>query len=318
MAGRNLVGELEDFDDGFFAYLMFDFYRSHSALANEEVMLISDDRGPKTLYQVLVRLPKDLIQGVAQLAELKMQHLTSRIAYDWITEEELAHDRHQTTVFFDAYSGSGPSSFERLHGPELQAYLRRFIRFKSATDPRIYKNLEPVPSPLTRKQASRLAADMIAVSKFYGIPLSLLIGIGAMENNFMNVAGDLTNSVWKRHAQQGDIVLQRKRGIVLVKNDSSGVWQITRQSLRYAHRLYLRDKRDYSQLPARLVPPKKLDMNALDQDVLTTYAGLLLRDLLDRSTTMLRSPQEHITADHKTRMRNMRRVSKWLPTMHGA
>src|SRR5581483_370777 len=153
---------------------------------------------------------------------------------------------------------------------------------KSITDPRIRRDLEPIPSPLTRKEASRLAADMIAVSRFYDIPLDLLIGIGAMENNFMSVPGDSTNTVWKRRAQPGDIVLKRRHGRVLVRNNSSGVWQITRESLRYAHRLYLADKRDYNQLPSRLRPPKTLDIDKVSQDVLTTYAGLLLRDLLDR------------------------------------
>jgi hypothetical protein len=60
------------------------------------------------------------------------------------------------------------------------------------------------------------------------------------------------------------------------------VWQITRETLRYAHELYHKDKRDYSQLPARLRPPEKLEFDLSDSHVLTTYAGLLLRDLLDR------------------------------------
>lgn len=61
-----------------------------------------------------------------------------------------------------------------------------------------------------------------------------------------------------------------------------GVWQITHESLRYAHKLFSHDKRDYTQLPERLRPPANLDFNSIDADVLTTYAGLLLRDLLDR------------------------------------
>ena len=120
------------------------------------------------------------------------------------------------------------------------------------------------------------------MAQFYSLPLDLLIGIGAMENNFMDVPGDTENTTWKRRAEPGDVVLKRRRGRVLVKNDSSGIWQITRESLRYAHHLYLSDKRDYSQLPERLRPPEHLDMGNVSQDALTTYAGLLLRDLLDR------------------------------------
>jgi hypothetical protein len=88
--------------------------------------------------------------------------------------------------------------------------------------------------------------------------------------------------VCKRKAQPGDIVVKRKHGRVLVLNYSIGVWQITRETLRYAHQLYLADARDYPQLPERLRPPQELDLDKIDSHVLTTYAGLLLRDLLDR------------------------------------
>ena len=61
-----------------------------------------------------------------------------------------------------------------------------------------------------------------------------------------------------------------------------GVWQITRESLRYATQLYLRDQRDYEKLPARRRPPAHLDLNNVDTDTLTTYSALLLRNLVDR------------------------------------
>lgn len=160
---------------------------------------------------------------------------------------------------------------------------------ESVTDPRIHQNLNPVTTALTPKEASRLAADMIAVSKFYDVSLSLLIGIGAMENNFMNVPGDLKNTAWKHHAEPGDIVLKRRGGRVLVKDSSSGVWQITRESLRCAHRLFLWDKRDYSQLPARLRPPKELNVNDVNPlDLRNGISALLChfhRILLGKAAT---------------------------------
>jgi hypothetical protein len=51
-------------------------------------------------------------------------------------------------------------------------------------------------------------------------------------------------------------------------------------TLRYVHNLYLRDQRNYSQLPERLRPPKVFELDLTDSHVLTTYAGLLLRDLV--------------------------------------
>src|SRR5207248_3133376 len=119
------------------------------------------------------------------------------------------------------------------------------------------------------------------VAHFYDLPLDYFMGGGAMENDYMDVNGDLTHAVWKKRAQRGDIVLRRTRKRVMVSDYAMGTWQITRETLRAAHQLYLHDKRDYSQLPARLRPPRELDLNNVSDAVLTTYAGLLLRDLLD-------------------------------------
>jgi hypothetical protein len=41
------------------------------------------------------------------------------------------------------------------------------------------------------------------------------------------------------------------------------------------------DASDYSKLPMELRPMERLDMNFLSSHVLTTYAALLLRDLID-------------------------------------
>jgi hypothetical protein len=279
---RVLVGELAQFDDGLFAFLMFDYLRSQPLLGNRQVMLTSQEEQGQPVYRILVTLPDDLIAGVAFLAELKAARLTDRLRFNWISHLILAFDVEETSLFEEAYNGPAAERLSTYHATQLQAYLRRFIRFKSETDPRISKLLEPIPSPLTQKDASRLAADIIAVARFYDIPIDLLLGIGAMENNYLNVSGDLKNTIWKRRLEPGDILIRRRHGRVLVRNDSVGVWQITRESLRYAHKLYLQDKRNYALLPERLRPPKKLDLNHVDADVLTTYAGLLLRDLLDR------------------------------------
>jgi hypothetical protein len=113
------------------------------------------------------------------------------------------------------------------------------------------------------------------------MPLDYFLGVGAMENDYMDVDGDLTHAVWKKRAQRGDVVLRRSRKRVMVSDYAIGTWQITRETLRAAHELYLHDKRDYSKLPARLRPPRELNLNLVSDSVLTTYAGLLLRNLLD-------------------------------------
>jgi hypothetical protein len=156
------------------------------------------------------------------------------------------------------------------------------VHFKSRTDSRVRKGLDPVPKALAPEAAERLASDILTVAGFYDIPIDFFVGIGAMENNYMDVKGDIGNTIWKRRAEKGDVVLRRRRGRVLVLNESSGVWQITRETLRYAHRLYLRDTREYGKLPEHLRPPTELDLENIPSELLTTYAALLFRDLIDR------------------------------------
>jgi len=170
---------------------------------------------------------------------------------------------------------------ESLNSFQLLPALARFLVFKSQTDNRVLYGSESAPRPLTREQASQLAADILDVAQFYDLPLDYFLGVGAMENDYMDVNGDLEHAVWKKRAQRDDIVLRRSRKRVMVSDYAMGTWQITRETLRAAHQLYLKDKRDYSLLPARLRPPRELNLNSVDDAVLTTYAGLLLRGLLD-------------------------------------
>ncbi|HVW85752.1 MAG TPA: hypothetical protein VHB50_13780 [Bryobacteraceae bacterium] len=276
------IGDIAAFDDELFAFLMFDHYRSVHALRGRELFLASTEESGRPLYRISIRLPSSLEEGIQLLATLRHERLITEYDWRWVTPPVLARMRRATVLFTAAWSGPAARTMSRIDRHELQAFLRRFIRFKSITDPRIAHGIQPMPSPLSKPAASRLAANMIDVADFYHLPLDLLLGIGAMENNYMDIPGDLENTAWKRRPEKGDIVIRRRRGKVLVRNDSRGVWQITRESLRYAHRLYLADKRDYSVLPERLRPPEKLDPDNVSSDVLTTYAGLLLRDLLDR------------------------------------
>jgi hypothetical protein len=130
-----------------------------------------------------------------------------------------------------------------------------------------------------RRRSSRL--KIFSLQRFYDLPLDYFVGVGAMENNYMDVNGDLAHTVWKHRPQTGDIIVQRKRNRVLVSDYAVGPWQITRETIRAAHGLYLHDKRDYTLLPERLRPPRELDLNTVSGPVLTTYAGMLLRALLD-------------------------------------
>jgi hypothetical protein len=292
--GRFLVANLTDFDDPLLAYLTFDYYRAQNALKGTQLMLTVDREPEALVYRILVRLPNDLISGLSELAEFKSTGLsasvdgmvslrhTRSLEYRWITGSELWRDLHQTALFNQVYAEPASEALEQMPARELCFYVRQFIRFKSLVDPRTWNTSRFALTPVSESRADRLAADIVSVADFYNIPVELFLGIGAMENNFLDAPGDLDNAVWKNHVEADDIVLQRRGRRSWILNSSAGIWQITRQSLRHAHQLFLADDRDYSRLPGRLRPHKDLDLENVDPNLLTTYAGLLLRELLDR------------------------------------
>lgn len=280
--GRVFVTQVSSFRDELFAYLMFQHFKSTGPLAGEDLLLCYCSHGSEQRYSVLLVLTEDQLGAVERVAAL---HAARRIVtLDWILlpKAALARIRKQSQLFVSAYNLPVQRSMEELSKAELRELVRRFIRFKSTTDPRVRKRIEPTPKVLETGEAQRLAGDILDVAEFYQLPLDYLLGIGAMENNYMHVRGDLKHSIWKRKPAKDDVVLERRGGRVRVLNDSAGVWQITRETLRHAHRLYLADNRDYTRLAPHLRPGKTLDVNEVEPDVLTTYAGILLRELLDR------------------------------------
>jgi hypothetical protein len=278
---RSLVARLATYNDELFAYLMLQHFRM-AAGSGSSVYLSYRRRAGGLLYDLEAVLPNDLVSAPSSVQALGKSGAATSAWWRFLTTGELQKIQGQTKILTAAYNLPVRRSLESIPRPELQAYLERFVRFKSATDPRIRKRIEPVPLALSTDQAKTLASDIILVAAFYSIPLDAFLGIGAMENNYMDVPGDLEHAVWKRRADKGDIVLKRGRNRLLVLNPSSGVWQITRETLRYAHKLYRKDHRDYSVLPAHLRPAADLDPDNAPPEILTSYAGLLFRDLLDR------------------------------------
>ncbi len=281
MPNGNLLGMVGEYDDELTAYLRLQYLKSLKPLAGREILMVSTAQTPQPEFRLYVKMDNDEFAAERHLLDLRSQRMIPGFVLESPPTQEIEEWKKQTALFDAAYHGPVAERLIHLPPEQLHNAVARFILFKVQTDPRVQKQLEPVAHMMTPEESSDFAADMIEVAKFYDVPLDMLLGIGAMENNYLDIRGDLQHAVWKRRAQRGDIVLKRRKGRVLVSNYSVGPWQITRETLRYAHALYLRDKRDYSKLPERLVPPKKLDLNHVDSHVLTTYAGLLLRNLLD-------------------------------------
>jgi hypothetical protein len=280
-----LVANIGRFRDELTAYLYYGYLRTRPQRAGTELLMgtYSLDGGQDAEYALFVLLPNDLDEGVRQVGELIRAGYIGEFDLLFPALVQLQQLRDQTRVFEAAYNLPVRDRLEQMGHARLLPSLASFIRFKSQTDPRIRLRMEPTPPPLSRASARQLADDILAVTEFYELPLEFFLGIGAMENNYMSVRGDLEHAVWKPREQPGDLVIARRGRRVRVLNFSIGVWQITRETLRRTHNYYLKDlrTRDYTLLPEHLRPPEKLDLNDVPEPVLTTYAGLLFRQLLD-------------------------------------
>jgi hypothetical protein len=276
------AAEIASFDDQLEAFLRYEYLRGRDPDEAAKIFLIAGHNGKHANYKIFLQVENNQLTAVPRLDRMQMHGLFAHYELVAWTKQDLAFAQQQSRMFENAYNVPTDQKLETLPSFQLVPALADFLVFKSQTDWRVVGQSSTAPQPLTHHQALRLASDILDVAHFYNLPLDYFLGVGAMENNYMDVNGDLTHAVWKKHADRGDIVLERQRKRVLVSDYSIGAWQISRETLRAAHQLYLKDKRNYDQLPPRLRPSRELDVNSVDSEVLTTYAGLVLRDLLDR------------------------------------
>src|SRR5713226_21423 len=272
------------FHDQLEAFLHFEYLRGREARVGGDtsrILLTAADTATGPSYQIFIVCDNDMLTAVPLLYQLEGRNLIPHYDLQTWTAKDFAYYQQQSHTYDVAYGVTTEQKLESLKSFQLLPALARFLVFKSQTDNRVLDRSDCAPRPLPREQATQLASDILAVADFYALPLDYFLGVGAMENDYMDIDGDLTHAVWKKRAQRDDIILRRGRKRVMVSNYAIGTWQITRETLRAAHQLYLKDKRDYTRLPARLRPPRELNLNSVDDAVLTTYAGLLLRGLLD-------------------------------------
>lgn len=143
-------------------------------------------------YQLFVLFPNNILAQSNQLAQIQVAGYIPFFELD--SQRRTRNDDwyQQTRLFEVAYQQPISERLLQLPQNELTSAVAKFILFKTRTDRRMREKLEPVAGKaLTPEDAQDLAADMIAVAKFYDIPLDMMLGIGAMENNYLDVRGDL-------------------------------------------------------------------------------------------------------------------------------
>jgi hypothetical protein len=281
-ASEVACAQIASFDDELEAFLRFEYIRGRDPSDAANILLTTSRTGHRTSYKIYLLVENDQLVAIPRLNQLQAHGLISHYELAAWTQKDLAAAREQSQILDAAYNLPANQKLETLPSFQLLPALADFLEFKSQTDWRIVGHSSKAPEPLTHQQALHQASDILDVAHFYDLPLDYFLGVGAMENNYMNADGDLAHTVWKTRAEAGDIVVERNRKRVLISDYSVGAWQISRETIRSAHQLYLKDKRDYSKLSPHLRPPRELDLNSVTADQLTTYAGLVLRNLLDR------------------------------------
>lgn len=283
MPAQALVADFGTYGTVVDTFLYLDLIRGRKAIDSTRVMTCHPPGDPQDPRRIYLDVDNDMLTSLPYVYSLVDGTSVRQFSILSWTTQDLNRCKDQSVRFEALFRVPVSTSLQQVPDVELINPLADFLVFKSATDRRVLQGIDPDLRVLNQAQAQELAQDMIVVARFYGLPLEYFMGIGAVENNYMDVRGDLAHTVWKRRPQRGDIILKRRRGRVLVENYSLGVWQITRETLRRAQALYLEDRktRDYSLLPERLRPEITPNPDDVLPETLTTYAGLLFRTLLD-------------------------------------
>jgi hypothetical protein len=278
-----LVAQVGAYPSTAASMLRFDWIRSQESVNADRLMYCIGPAKRGGTSRIYLQLRNNMLADIPYLGTLMGEGIIPGFELQSWTGRDLLQCQQESSEMNEKFASSPKMLLTDIPDRELIRPMADFLAFKSATDRRIRNQQLASPFVLGAGQARELAEDIIVVARFYSLPLSYFLAIGAMENNYMSVRGDLGHSVWKKRPQHGDTVLRRKQGKVLVRNYSLGVWQITRETLRYAQLLYVEDQktRNYTLLPERLQPIPFRDPDEIQPQMLTTFAGLLFRKLLD-------------------------------------
>ena len=129
---------------------MYRYLGGTRTFRNSEVLLTFRRSGSALVYAVEALLENDLVASLPLLAKAEVSGLIKQYEWRYVNDDTLGRFRYQTQVFNTAYNLTTRRKIEDMSRAELVSYVRRFVRFKSAVDPRIRRKIEPIPRPLTK------------------------------------------------------------------------------------------------------------------------------------------------------------------------
>lgn len=121
---------------------------------------------------------------------------------------------------------------------------------------------------------AHIVRDIVAIARFYDLSPRFFRPVPYPQR--------LPASRWTQYPGANHAVLLRNPAGTLVVENDSVEWQEVLDALIHAQALVDADRRDYASLPDRLQPSRRLDLEKRP-DALFTYAGVLLRHLVDKA-----------------------------------
>src|SRR5258708_6173105 len=160
------------FHDQLEAFLHFEYLRGREARGGSDtsrILLTAADTAAGPSYQIFIVCDNDLLTAVPFLSQLEGRNLIAQYDLQTWTAKDFAYYQQQSHMFDVAYGVPTEQKLESLNSFQLLPALARFLVFKSQTDNRVLERSDAAPRPLTREQASQLAADILDVAHFYAL-----------------------------------------------------------------------------------------------------------------------------------------------------
>ena len=131
-----------------------------------------------------------------------------------------------------------------------------------------------------RNAGRSMLADIVAVARHYSMPVNLFELAGTVDTDYIDGTGHIRAARWRSEPSPKEVVIVRSNGRALTVPLDDPSWKLTEEAMQYAHALYMQDRSAGAPVAGLPQPPPTFNSETRP-DVCVTYAGRILRDLLD-------------------------------------